>query len=444
VTNCARGIIRHALAGDRQTSNLLSLLWPSWISDEKARAVIETIIDLSITGRPITHETISMRLSGVVGKKLARDLFYSKKGVVQFLEEIEDEAIPEAGIPALAEQIKLESTIATIKASAKEMVSSLDSYVTAEEASTKSIEIMAAAIDESIGDDESVEAGPLVQDWFAKRMDRSKEWSVDWPFQTWNKYAPLRAKQIAVYAAPTGVGKSWFGTGMVEEGCKAGGRVAVFTGEMSAQELLERMVKGGGFSDADMEQETPSDRLMKRAEEVSEWDFVIHEGPITIDRIRAACVRARAVGKPYSLVIVDHVHLMRFGAGNYRLELNDAMSAFKSEIAQREGCAVILLCQLRRPHDGKQRKRPRKEDIKESSAIEQIADFVFLMAQQNEDDVDSTRANVWCDKRRGGRRFPVIEVEIHEKLNRLIEQTGYPIRPTSAATSTPAEQPVLE
>lgn len=423
MSDSAKAIIAQAIKGDKNVANLISLIDAKWVENQHDSAILSTIIDLSISSKPISSATIANRIAGVAGVEECRALFASQRAVSEYVEACDN---PDgSSINAHAEQIKLDYVRRVIRENSKRIVDELPKFSSAEQAASGAIEIMASGIDTAIGDDGSEEAESLVQKWLHSKQNPDVGWAFEWPLPTWAKRGKFRQSEIAIFAAPTGVGKSWFGIQMLQNACRSGARVALFSGEMTPEEQLDRIVQMAGYSEADIEQGNLNSSVISRLEEVMDWDFTIYDGRITVDRIRAAVIRARAIGKPYQMIIVDHVHLMDFGASNsYRLALNNGMSILKSEIANREKCAIVLLAQLRRPADVQARTRPRKEDIKESSAIEQIGDYVFLMCRQDEDDVDSTVSTIWCDKRRKGRRFPSIDVEIHPRLNRIIELEG--------------------
>lgn len=427
MSESAKAIIAQSIKGDREVSSLITLVKHEWIENQHDASIIATIIDLSVAGKPITPKTIGARIAGVVGADVCKSLFQSQGAVADYVEACTN--TDNSSIRAHAENLKMEHTKRSIVAATKRIVSELPKFSTAEQAASGAVEIMAAGVDASVGEENAEGGAELVQKWLESKRDESVGWAFDWPLPTWAQRARFRQSEICIFAAPTGVGKSWFGTQMLQNACRAGANVAMFSGEMTPAEQMDRIIQMGGFTEEDIEQGNLSVNVMDRIKEVEGWNFTIYDGRITIDRIRAAVIRARAIGKPYHMVIIDHVHLMDFGGGNsYRIALNNGMSILKSEIANREKCAVVALCQLRRPADADARRRPRKEDIKESSAIEQIGDYVFLMVRDDEDDVDSTASMIYCDKRRKGRRFPAVHVEIHPKLNRIVELGG--LRPT--------------
>jgi replicative DNA helicase len=412
----AQAIIAQAVKGDRDTSALISILLPEWIESGHDAAIVRTIIDLSVSEKPISPKTIAGRIAGVVGVEETKALFSSQKAVIEYVEKCEN---PDGSrMKVHAEQIKLDHIKREIRGAVKRVVDSLPTYQTAEDAASGAIEILAGGVDVSIGEAGAYNAKQAADSYIEMRDEEASgvfhTW--EWPFPTWQRYSRFKQSQVTVFAAPSESGKSWFGVQMLRTCCKAGDRAAYFTGEMTPPELIERLVlieMGDGKSEEDA------------LAEIESWDFVMYDGTITIEKIQAATIRAKAMGRPFHMVVVDHIHLMDFpGKESYRINMNRALSIFKSEIANRMKCGIILLAQLRKQETSAPNQRPRKDDIRESKGIENIADWIFLMARTNEDEVTSTDANIWNDKRRGGKRMPTIEVHISDKKNRLVEGIG--------------------
>lgn len=414
----ARAIVAQAIKGDRDTNALISIVRPEWIEDAHDAALLATVIDLSVGQKPISAKTIGGRLAGVIGVDEAKKLFRSQKSVIDYVEKCEN---PDGSrMKVHADQIKLDFTKREIMAATKRVIDSLSIYGTAEEAATGSIEILASGVDTNIGEAGAYNATQATVSYMEMRDEESSgvfhTW--EWPFETWQRYSRFKQSQVCVFAAPSEAGKSWFGIQMMRTACMQGDRVAYFTGEMTPAELIERLVKiERGDTGCTEEQALAT---------IESWDFVMYDGTITIEKIQAACIRAKAMGVPFHMVVVDHIHLMDFpGKEAYRINMNRALSIFKSEIANRMKCGIVLLAQLRKQETSAPNQRPRKDDIRESKGIENIADWIFLMARTNEDEVTSTDANIWNDKRRsGGKRMPTIEVFISDKKVRLVEAGG--------------------
>lgn len=260
--------------------------------------------------------------------------------------------------------------------------------------------------------------------WVARRVGDEKFVEYDWPFPIWNRYGKLRQSQIAIFGAPSGHGKSWFGLQMLEGFCRAGVRVAYFSMEMSEPELRDRlMLMGRNVSNDDIDPRSFNmDRVSHRLEELQGFDFTVFEGSTSIERIKSELLKARTVGRPYGAVVIDHLRLLTILGRDYRLGLQAALSDMRA-LANSDRIPFIVLAQLRRPPSDNSNYRPRMTDFAESGAIEQIADYAFLLKRDDTEDFEdeSLDGSIWCDKRRGGRRFPMIRVQLHEKLNRFVE-----------------------
>jgi replicative DNA helicase len=149
-------------------------------------------------------------------------------------------------------------------------------------------------------------------------------------------------------------------------------------------------------------------------------------------------MRARLRGKPFRLVIVDHIHLMPMDGRDYRVAFNDAMARLK-DLAKREGIVLILLAQL-----GRQKGKvtyggetfettqpvPKLSYYRESSALEQIADIaMFVYRFPNQLDKPSKEAWIMVAGQRDGR--PIKDVRA------TWSEVSYRFQPTDPADMVP-------
>lgn len=98
-------------------------------------------------------------------------------------------------------------------------------------------------------------------------------------------------------------------------------------------------------------------------------------GSLTIEQLRASvrrAVRKHGVG----LVLVDYLQLVE-GRGDTREQQVSSVSRMGKRIALDEGVCVMMAAQLARKSE--ERTRPRLSDLRESGAIEQDADQVWLL-----------------------------------------------------------------
>ena len=168
---------------------------------------------------------------------------------------------------------------------------------------------------------------------------------------------------------------------------QAGKRVAVFSLEMTREQLEDRILS--------QLSRVALSRIQSGHIGQTEWAplavaiTVMDNLPLAINdragqtagEIRASCRRLLAEFGALDLVIVDYVQLMVSGLnrkGSTRTEeLSDAAMRLK-DMAKELAVPVILVSQLRRV-DG----RPKIEDLRESGALEQVADIVGLLHRRD-------------------------------------------------------------
>jgi replicative DNA helicase len=160
--------------------------------------------------------------------------------------------------------------------------------------------------------------------------------------------------------------------------------VALFTLEMSREEVVSRMLCAAGRID--------SQRL--RSGQLAESDFtklsnaasVLYKKPIFVDdspgltvtEIRAKCRRMRR--RPgLGLVVIDYLQLMQGSGQENRQQEIAAISRSLKNLARELEVPVIALSQLNRSMEQREDKRPRLSDLRESGSLEQDADVVMFI-----------------------------------------------------------------
>ena len=167
---------------------------------------------------------------------------------------------------------------------------------------------------------------------------------------------------------------------------KFGKGVAVFSLEMSAAQLVNRLISS--------ETELAQDKLKKGNLENHEWQQLhakikkLADAPLFIDdtpalsifELRAKCRRLKSQ-HDIKMVIIDYLQLMTTGGneGNREQEISSISRSIKS-IAKELGVPIIALSQLSRAVETRGgEKRPMLSDLRESGAIEQDADMVMFI-----------------------------------------------------------------
>lgn len=218
--------------------------------------------------------------------------------------------------------------------------------------------------------------------------------------------------QLYVIAGRPGMGKSAFMCSSLRRTAQSGKGVAIFSLEMTAQEIAARCL-----SDAlDTVFEPTYGSILKGLYgEAAEADLTVAQDslagiPMLVDdsprltwqeiagSARKAKAQFEASGIPFAVLCIDHMGLVtpsdRY-RGNKVAEAGE-VSAQARALAKELDCCVILLCQLSREVEKRDDKKPVMSDLRWSGEIEQDAHVVaFLYREayylQHQADVDPFR-----------------------------------------------------
>ncbi len=196
----------------------------------------------------------------------------------------------------------------------------------------------------------------------------------------------LYPSELYVIAARPAMGKTSLAMSLGLEICKRGGVVAMFSIEMGAEQLNERILAYEAninlreLRNAEISREDVQ-RIYDANERIRDLDLCIDDGAdVSVSYMRAKCRRLKAEKGKLSLVIVDYLQLMR-GSRNYdnrTAEVSDISRGLKL-LSKELATPVMALCQLNRDVEKRRNKRPTLIDIRESGAIEQEADVVIFL-----------------------------------------------------------------
>lgn len=187
--------------------------------------------------------------------------------------------------------------------------------------------------------------------------------------------------------------------------------VAVFTLEMSKEQLVLRMITGLAQIDAHVMRtgklkESDWPKLTQTAGILSEASIFIDDtAAITVQDVRAKARRLK-LQNTLDMIVVDYLQLMR-GSGRYESrerEISEISRGLKA-IAKELDVPVIALSQLNRSLESRMDKRPMMSDLRESGAIEQDADiigFIYRDEVYNQDSEEKGTAEIIISKQRNG------------------------------------------
>lgn len=231
-----------------------------------------------------------------------------------------------------------------------------------------------------------------------------------------NLTSGLQNGDLIIVAGRPSMGKTAFSMNIAEHvAIHTGLPVAVFSMEMSAEQLATRMIGSigklnqqqlriGKFEDEDW------DRFSSALAKLSDTKIQIDETPgLSSTELRARARRlARQYGGKLGLIVIDYLQLMSGNSHgreqNRTAEISEISRALKS-LARELNVPVIALSQLNRSVEQRPNKRPMMSDLRESGAIEQDADLIMFMYRDEYYDPNSSKkgtAEVIIGKHRNG------------------------------------------
>jgi replicative DNA helicase len=202
----------------------------------------------------------------------------------------------------------------------------------------------------------------------------------------------LHAGEMIVIAARPAMGKTAFAMNVAEHvAMDIGKAVAVFSLEMSSQQLVQRIlcsrakvdlqrVRNGFLSERDFPNLTAAASQVAAAKM-----FIDDTAGLTVTELRA---KARRMKSKYDiqLIVVDYLQLLRSmsrrAQDNRQLEISEISAGIKA-LAKELELPIIVIAQLNRQPDTRTKEggRPRLSDLRESGSIEQDADLVGLLVR---------------------------------------------------------------
>lgn len=176
----------------------------------------------------------------------------------------------------------------------------------------------------------------------------------------------------------------------------------IFSLEMSAEELIERMVASEGM--------VPGHHLKTGNLSTDEWKRLVqaqsnlYDTPIFVDdtagiRISEIRSKARKLSQEMGslgIIIIDYLQLITGSKGENRQQIVSEISRELKILAKDLRVPVIALSQLSRSVEQRQDKRPMLSDLRESGSIEQDADivaFLYREAYYQKEQADSQESN---------------------------------------------------
>ena len=195
--------------------------------------------------------------------------------------------------------------------------------------------------------------------------------------------------ELIILAARPGMGKTAFALNIATNVARSTKQnVAIFNFEMSAEQLVNRMLssigqinfskfRNGNFDNDDWK------KLGEAVSVLADTNIKIDDtAGSTISDIRSKCRRLASSKDGLAMVVIDYLQLIngtsKSNQNNRQQEVSDISRGLKM-MAMELHVPVIALAQLSRAVEGRPDKRPLMSDLRESGSIEQDADMVGFL-----------------------------------------------------------------
>lgn len=218
----------------------------------------------------------------------------------------------------------------------------------------------------------------------------------------------LEAGALVIVAARPAMGKSALAVQIAEHIQTQDAAGVIFTCEMPNSQIVDRLIsshsnipsdklRSGNFDDEDL------DRLFVGSQKVKALNLLVDDKAFTINSIAS---KARTIKRKHglSVIVIDYIQLLD-GSGDSREQIVATISRGLKKLAIELDVPVIALSQLNRKLEDRANKRPVMSDMRESGAIEQDADLILGLYQDekyNPDSPDKGTAELEILKNRSG------------------------------------------
>lgn len=253
----------------------------------------------------------------------------------------------------------------------------------------------------------------------------------------------FQRSDLIIVAARPSVGKTAFALNIAQNvAIQSNEPVAIFSLEMSAGQLAQRMVSAEGQVNASVMKngDLQDDDWSKLAHAVGTLGetkmFVDDSAGITIQDI---CSKCRRLKKQHGLamIVIDYLQLIEISGRSRTSENRQQEVSFISRtlkhLARELDVPVIALSQLSRAVEQRQDKRPMMSDLRESGSIEQDADIVAFLYRDDYYNQETEKKNIIeiiIGKQRNG---PVgtVELVFLKQFNKFVnyERVQVPYQP---------------
>lgn len=368
---------------------VMDMLAPDDFYDSKNRLIYQAMVDIKKEGRAIDATTVyaNLTLKNVVEQAGGADYIsqimdysYSTANIDSYIDLIQNASLRRKAINILNELAQ------------KGYDAKVDAFDYIEEVEKSVFELSSRRKVEDFKDIHQV--AQSVAEQTEKNASRDEEIiGIDSGYGCVNKYTQgFQAGQLIILAARPAMGKSAFAMNLAvnvaNKNNNGHAAVAIFSLEMSAEQLVERMVA----CDASIKlNQIKSGKIPKNdwvrfntsIEKLGNLNlFFDDSSDATIASIRAKCRKLKANNR-LDFVVIDYLQLID-SEGKSQLEKVTKITRSLKLMARELECPVLALSQLSRDVEKREGdKRPIMADLRDSGSIEQDADIVMFLYRED-------------------------------------------------------------
>ena len=252
-----------------------------------------------------------------------------------------------------------------------------------------------------------------LQLWF-KDLDHKTGWLKGW--------------DLVVLAARPAMGKTAFSLNLAQNVWMNGKNVAIFSLEMSKEQLTDRMIASAMQIDSWKLAKWELDdsefaKIGEAMEKLSDANIYIDDtAGWSLTDLKSKCRRLK-IESWLDLVVIDYLQLMSNGNSMNRVQEISEISRWLKSLARELKIPVIALSQLSRAVEQRPDKRPVMSDLRESWAIEQDADMVLMLYREEYYDEFTEKkwvTEVFMRKNRSG-PIGTIELMFNKNSQKFVE-----------------------
>ena len=199
----------------------------------------------------------------------------------------------------------------------------------------------------------------------------------------------FQKSDLIIIAARPSMGKTAFALNIATNAALYHSKkVLIFSLEMSAEQLGQRMILSEALVDGDDVRtgnlsSNKWDAIEKTSNRIANSPLCISDSPtLTVPDISSVC-RKKKLEDGIDLIIIDYMQLMKSTTRteNRQNEISEISRSLK-QLAREMECPVICLSQLARGPESRTDKRPLLSDLRDSGSIEQDADIVMFLFRE--------------------------------------------------------------